>query len=98
MANVDVEDWAEQADCRGANAVYFYPPIGQAETDEDRYKRESFAKLICSNCIVQTECHEFADRTRQIVGIWGGETEAERIMRTNSAHGVLTVRDGDFIL
>ena len=36
------------------------------------------AKLICAECPVINECLDYAIRTNQDSGIWGGTTEDER--------------------
>jgi WhiB family transcriptional regulator, redox-sensing transcriptional regulator len=41
------------------------------------------AKLVCAGCQVRRECLEYAVRTRQQHGIWGGTTEDERRLLQN---------------
>ena len=41
-------------------------------------KQANEAKAICMECPVVTECLEYAIRTNQDSGIWGGTTEDER--------------------
>jgi WhiB family redox-sensing transcriptional regulator len=41
-------------------------------------KKVSAAKLICAECPVVNECLDYAIRTNQDSGIWGGTTEDER--------------------
>ncbi len=45
------------------------------------------AKTICNDCPVAKQCLEFALRTLQDYGVWGGRTEDERraIRRTRRA-------------
>jgi WhiB family transcriptional regulator, redox-sensing transcriptional regulator len=33
---------------------------------------------VCAGCRVRRQCLAFAQRTRQVHGIWGGLTERER--------------------
>jgi len=40
--------------------------------------REARAKAICSTCVVQNDCLEYAIRIREPHGIWGGMNETER--------------------
>jgi len=61
--------WTEEANCKGADADLFFPERG-ASTRK--------AKAICRACSVQSECLEYAIRTNQDSGIWGGTTEEER--------------------
>ena len=55
-------------------------------TDE-RNAREGKAKAICGACAVRAECLEYALKTDQEHGIWGGLTEAERrTLRPSTEH------------
>jgi len=47
-----------------------------------------WAKTICGACPVQPECLDFALKTRQEFGIWGGTTEDERRMLARQARKV----------
>jgi WhiB family redox-sensing transcriptional regulator len=38
----------------------------------------SVAKAVCQRCAVLTPCREYALRSRQPFGVWGGLDEAER--------------------
>ena len=46
------------------------------------------AKAICATCPVQQECLDFALKTRQEFGIWGGTTEDERRALARAARKV----------
>lgn len=61
-------DWIHLGACQGHDAALFFP------------ERESAApaKAICKSCAVQQECLEYALRTAQKFGIWGGRSERER--------------------
>ncbi len=67
-------DWRDRAACLHEDPDLFFPvgttgpAIAQAEA----------AKAICRRCPVREECLEFAMRTGQAFGIWGGLTEEER--------------------
>ena len=56
--------------------MFFPPAVG--ERREERDARESKAKSICAECVVRSECLDFALRVHEPHGIWGGLTEAER--------------------
>lgn len=56
--------------------VFFPPP--QFERKQERIERERRAKAICSGCVVQRECLEYAISIREPHGVWGGLNEAER--------------------
>jgi WhiB family redox-sensing transcriptional regulator len=45
---------------------------------DERLTRERRAKAICAVCPVQVECLEYAIRTREPHGVWGGLSEMER--------------------
>ena len=68
------DNWREGAACRLlGNQIFFpvgYEPAALAQTRQ--------AKSICSSCPVRFECLEFALRTAQEDGVWGGHTEDER--------------------
>ncbi|MEZ5320578.1 MAG: WhiB family transcriptional regulator [Microthrixaceae bacterium] len=64
------ENWARKAACRGLDPAIFYPP-----TDEDAVA----AKAVCGECPVRRECLEHAIEHREKNGVWGGETERERL-------------------
>ncbi len=70
------EAWQARAACRGGSPVFF-PPT-HAERKEDKADREKRAKEICSTCVVQGDCLEYAIRIREPHGIWGGLNENER--------------------
>jgi WhiB family redox-sensing transcriptional regulator len=57
--------------------VVFFPPP-QPERKDDRLAREHRAKAICAMCDVRAECLDYALTIRELHGIWGGLTEAER--------------------
>jgi WhiB family transcriptional regulator, redox-sensing transcriptional regulator len=66
--------WRSAAACRSSDPDLFFPVssagIAQREIAE--------ALAVCARCAVQAPCREFALRTRQQHGIWGGMTEHER--------------------
>ena len=61
--------WEDDANCRGANADLFFPERGASTRT---------AKSICRECRVKGDCLEFAIRTGEKFGIWGGMSERER--------------------
>lgn len=69
--------WQAKAACRGPQSVSFFPP-SYAERKDERVAREARAKSICAQCVVRTECLEYALRIREPHGIWGGMNESER--------------------
>lgn len=72
----DAGHWRDHAACRTVSMEIFFPVgvVGDAEIQVAR------AKLVCSTCAVRSECLEFALRTNQEYGVWGGQNEEERRM------------------
>lgn len=71
------EMWQLRAACKGPQSTMFFPP-SHFERKEERERRESNAKSICSGCGVKQSCLEFALDIREPHGIWGGLNEHER--------------------
>ncbi len=69
--------WQWRAACRGEDASVFFAP-NHSESKEDKHARERQAKTMCATCPVRIECLEYAIRTRETHGIWGGLNELER--------------------
>jgi WhiB family transcriptional regulator, redox-sensing transcriptional regulator len=67
-------DWANRAACLGVEPEVFFPvgSGGLAVRDVEA------AKAICSHCPVIYDCRDYADRSRQPFGVWGGLDEDER--------------------
>jgi hypothetical protein len=64
-----VERWTAAGACRGMDAESFFPIRGESTRA---------AKQVCSECPVTDECLDYALRTSQRYGIWGGKSEQER--------------------
>ena len=77
IAAIDIRDWQLRAACRGPAAEFFYPPVA-GEARDQRRRREQRAKELCRNCGVRTECLDYAMRTEEPHGVWGGLNEHER--------------------
>lgn len=65
-----MNDWTERAACKGQPQFIFFPEAGPKAGD--------LARLICDKCEVRSECLDFAIRTRQEFGVWGGMNARER--------------------
>jgi WhiB family transcriptional regulator, redox-sensing transcriptional regulator len=72
--------WREEAACLRYPGILFF---GQEDSESaaERRAREEEAKQICAACSVRRQCLEYALRTREPYGIWGGLTEIERRSR-----------------
>jgi WhiB family redox-sensing transcriptional regulator len=55
--------------------MFFHP---ENERGPSRTRREDAAKKICSGCPVTRECLDWALRTREPYGVWGGKSTEER--------------------
>ena len=66
--------WWELAACQTADPELFFPvsETGPARRQLDR------AKSVCARCDVRQLCLDYALTTRQVHGVWGGQTEEER--------------------
>ncbi len=69
--------WRNKAACRGPQAREFFPP-GHGERRDEKRRRETRAKAVCSACPVAGRCLDYAVEVRELHGIWGGTSEAER--------------------
>ena len=69
--------WQVKAACRGPQAAVFFPP-SHFERKDEKAEREGRAKAICATCSVKEPCLEYAIRSREPHGIWGGLNEMER--------------------
>jgi WhiB family redox-sensing transcriptional regulator len=69
--------WQFDASCRGEDSALFFAP-NYFERRDEKEGREARAKAICAGCPVRAECLEYALRTRESHGIWGGLNELER--------------------
>jgi WhiB family redox-sensing transcriptional regulator len=68
-------DWREAGACLAADPDLFFPvAVGTAAGDET-----TRALRICDGCPVKRQCLDFAMRTGEASGIWGGTTPEERI-------------------
>ena len=67
-------DWRLRSACTDVDTNLFFP-VGLTG---DAIDQTNLAKAICRECPVQSQCLEFALRTTQDYGVWGGRTEDER--------------------
>jgi WhiB family redox-sensing transcriptional regulator len=66
--------WRDHALCRDTDPELFFP-IG---TTGFALLQLEKARHVCGECLVRSECLEFALDTNQDSGIWGGLSEEER--------------------
>lgn len=71
---INLEDWRDYAACRGLDPNMFFP-IGNVGQSIEQIEQ---AKDVCRTCVAQIACLEYALKTNQDNGIWGGTDEIER--------------------
>ena len=62
-------DWTEQALCAEVDPELHFPEKGGSTRE---------AKAVCRACEVRAECLDYALKTDQRFGIWGGLSEQQR--------------------
>lgn len=67
-------DWRDIAACRDSEPTLFFP-IGTTGLAVDQIQE---AKGICASCVVTDDCLQYALKTNQEAGVWGGLAEDER--------------------
>ena len=68
--------WQELGRCRTADPLLFFHP--QNERGASRARRDQSAKRVCASCPVRLECADYAIRSREPFGVWGGLSEDDR--------------------
>ncbi|MFJ5531126.1 WhiB family transcriptional regulator [Streptomyces sp. NPDC093261] len=73
-------EWLRYAACEGEDPDLFFP-VG---TTGPALEETAAAKRICGRCPVIGECLDWALRSGQTAGVWGGTGEKERaeLLRT----------------
>jgi WhiB family redox-sensing transcriptional regulator len=66
--------WVERGRCIGEDPDLFFP-VGSSGPALAQIAR---AKAVCAGCLVRPECLEWALRTCQDAGVWGGLDEEQR--------------------
>jgi WhiB family redox-sensing transcriptional regulator len=72
----DERGFVELGLCRGRTRLFF---PGHNERPSARARREQRAKALCADCPVEQSCRDYGRRHAEY-GIWGGETEEERVL------------------
>jgi WhiB family transcriptional regulator, redox-sensing transcriptional regulator len=68
-------EWRAAGACLTADPDLFFP----ISTGGVGVKQVARAQQICAGCRVQRECLDFAMRSGELHGFWGGTTPEERI-------------------
>lgn len=66
-------DWRASANCATVDPGLFFPEGGDGSRSQVRD-----ARRVCRNCLVQTECLNWALETKPEAGVWAGTTERQR--------------------
>lgn len=69
MIAAAAQGWEERAACREVDPEVFFPAGGGGV---------EHAKRVCARCPVRLHCRDFALKTRQEYGVWGGMSEEAR--------------------
>lgn len=70
-----IDDWRDNAACRGIEDPDLFFPFG---TTGPALEQIENAKAVCRECPSIGFCLEYALRTNQDAGVWGGTSEEER--------------------
>ncbi len=76
-------DWRGDGACRTADPDLFFPIAVGTHVAAKQIAR---AQRICAGCSVRQQCLDFAMRTREQAGIWGGTTPEERLRVHRAGH------------
>ena len=82
-------NWRAASACLNTDPDVFFP-VAAAGTAAS--KQVSLALRICEGCAVRQHCLDFAMRSGEKDGIWGGTTPEERIRARRASHRRLSVR------
>lgn len=67
--------WADHGMCRDVPDLFYN---SEDEPKGVRRRKEAAAKELCAQCPVLAECAAHAEANRELYGVWGGMSEAER--------------------
>lgn len=70
--------WADLGRCREIPDLFYN---AEDEAKSIRRRKEAAAKKLCAQCPVIDACLRHATANRELYGVWGGMTEAERHRR-----------------
>lgn len=71
------ESWRDHAACKG-QTDRMYPHLPAGRNERARTRDIDAARALCFTCPVIGECGDYADRTNQRHGVWGGTNRASR--------------------
>lgn len=65
-------DFTGEANCNGIDVEMFF-----SQGSEKQYKEPELLKRVCNNCVVKSECLDYALH-HAVIGWWGGTSERQR--------------------
>ena len=71
-------EWMRYGMCQYVDDPNIFFPEGGSGQAKQMFEQQREAKAVCHTCPVEPECLEFAIKTGQDHGIWGGRSEKER--------------------
>jgi WhiB family redox-sensing transcriptional regulator len=91
MADITHGDWRSAGACATADPDLFFP----ISTYAAGARQAERALRVCAGCPVRRPCLEFAMRTGEKEGVWGGTTPEERIRLRRRAAVPSQLPEGD---
>ncbi|MFJ2158270.1 WhiB family transcriptional regulator [Streptomyces sp. NPDC087856] len=67
-------EWTQRAACAHEDPELFFP----LSSTGPALRQELAAKRVCLRCPVIRQCFDWAMRSGQVHGVWGGTSERER--------------------
>jgi WhiB family redox-sensing transcriptional regulator len=89
-AGLSSSSWLDLAACRELDPEIFFP----ISTTGAALGQVHEAQAICARCPVAAHCLDWALRTGQDHGVWGGTTPEERRTLQTSGHRTRNIRPG----
>lgn len=71
------EHWTELAECQDGGTNFFTEDLEHL-SKEDQALAQIQAQVVCSACPVTLECLDYAIETKQMFGVWGMHSPADR--------------------
>jgi WhiB family redox-sensing transcriptional regulator len=91
-SNFDTPEFLKNGDapCAETYPDMFFSddPFDSARNVRATYEYENSAKKVCSSCPYRMECLDAAMSDLEVVGIWGGLTEKERVQLAKGTRGI----------
>jgi hypothetical protein len=89
------DNWAEDAECVGANPALFdaHTIDGEDPEPSGEYRlRTQVALTYCHDCPVRQKCLDFANE-HHMIGVWGGRVFTYQVRRRQAARELAASRE-----